>query len=351
MKTYKYQVKITVGTAPDGTPIRKSFYSSKSLKDAKKKAEEYKINNKAAALAGIVVSKDISFEEWSMKWLEVYKEGKVKQNSYTESYYYPTVKHLIPYFGKHLLSNIKPADIEVFFSSMQKYSQSTLHKLKLCLNQIFESAIDNDYITKNPAKNVQYQSKYEKKAKRAYTANQAAALTEYILDHLEEYPDGLFILIQLKCGLRPEELFGLSWEDFDLKKKTLHVHQAVVAINSKPTITAVKNKRSNRIIPISAELAKLLSHYPRKGMLFDRLMDSSHWSQHRYKTYMTRAASELKIPFLTPHEIRHTCGTILYSNTGNIFAVSRFLGHSSVNITEQIYVHESVEDLRNQLVL
>ena len=55
------------------------------------------------------------------------------------------------------------------------------------------------------------------------------------------------------------------------------------------------------------------------------------------------------MPRYTPHELRHTRGSLLYKATGDIYAVSRFLGHSSVKVTEQIYVHVDAEDIRKQL--
>lgn len=48
----RYEVKITIGKNFDGSPRRKSFYSSISKEDAKRQAEEYKIiaNHKKTGL-------------------------------------------------------------------------------------------------------------------------------------------------------------------------------------------------------------------------------------------------------------------------------------------------------------
>ena len=47
---------------------------------------------------------------------------------------------------------------------------------------------------------------------------------------------------------------------------------------------------------------------------------------------------------LSPHELRHTCGTLLYEQTKDIYYVSRFLGHSDIGITTKIYVHSVLQD-------
>lgn len=64
---------------------------------------------------------------------------------------------------------------------------------------------------------------------------------------------------------------------------------------------------------------------------------------------MKKATAALSIPSLSPHELRHTCGTLLYARTKNIYAVSKFLGHANINITAKIYVHNDVDTLRESL--
>lgn len=79
-------------------------------------------------------------------------------------------------------------------------------------------------------------------------------------------------------------------------------------------------------------------------------MDSSKWSGRRYKRWFDALISERKeIEMYTPQELRHTRGTLLYKQTRDIYAVSRFLGHSSAKVTEKIYMHDDVEDLRSHL--
>ena len=55
------------------------------------------------------------------------------------------------------------------------------------------------------------------------------------------------------------------------------------------------------------------------------------------------------IPKLTMHELRHTCGTLLYDSTKDIYAVSKYMGHSSVRVTEKYYMHEDTDMLRSHL--
>ena len=42
---------------------------------------------------------------------------------------------------------------------------------------------------------------------------------------------------------------------------------------------------------------------------------------------------------MTTHELRHTFGTFLINNHVDIYRVSKILGHSSIKVTESVYLH------------
>ena len=81
-----YEYKITVGKDLHGKAIRKSFYSAKSLAEAKAKAQEYIISSRVSALTGQPVSgsgrHEDTFSHWAMQWLETYKKPTVTPNTY-----------------------------------------------------------------------------------------------------------------------------------------------------------------------------------------------------------------------------------------------------------------------------
>ena len=80
----RYEHKITLGKDIDGNLIRKSFYSTKSKRDAKRKAEEYAETYKLNLLLGEPEkTKTITFEKWAIRCLELYKMPYVKANTYS----------------------------------------------------------------------------------------------------------------------------------------------------------------------------------------------------------------------------------------------------------------------------
>lgn len=146
-----YEVKITVGKNFDGTLIRKSFRSSVSKADARAKAEKYKIEQAVYDRTGEYISDSkITFETWARKVLESLK-GTVKDSSYNLTYRNSIENHLVPYFGKHHIADIKQIDIQKYFNEKGKtLSEETLKKHKMSLNKIFESAVLTNFSKKSP---------------------------------------------------------------------------------------------------------------------------------------------------------------------------------------------------------
>jgi len=347
-----YEVKITIGKTLQGKLIRKSFYSSISKADARKQAEAWKIAQAVAEQAGEpFITREVTFGEWAVKWLETYKKPNVRPNTYSFSYYSPTQNYLIPYFGKALLQNIRPIDVQTFYNEKcAGLSMSMVNKIKICLNAIFETAVNNDLLIKSPSRGIQPPAGKPPAAKRTYTKKQAYRVKQYAYHH----PYGLEIILLLELGLRRSELLGLRWDDFDLYKRTVSISRSVYSDSGKTYIGTPKTKTSIRTLPISTALAGYLSANFGEGYLFPNNKqlprDPENWDARRFKTFMKDLHYEKPdIPILNPHELRHTCGTLLYQKSHDIRAVSRFLGHATIDITSSIYVHDNIEDLKKSL--
>ena len=100
-KDNRYEYKITLGRDIHGKPLRKSFYSTVSLADAKKKAEEYRVASEVSARTGeAFVPSTGRFAPWARKWLKTYKQPFVDVDTYKLTYVSLVEGHLIPYFGE-----------------------------------------------------------------------------------------------------------------------------------------------------------------------------------------------------------------------------------------------------------
>ena len=113
--------------------------------------------------------------------------------------------------------------------------------------------------------------------------------------------------------------------------------------------------QSDRVLPISAELAKAIKNTLQNDLLFvtkrGNLFTEQSFVRNRYNVFFRDLNADRKRPIrkLPPYSMRHTCATLIYNETRDIYALSKFLGHTSIDITASTYVHSDVEQLRNSL--
>jgi integrase len=150
-------------------------------------------------------------------------------------------------------------------------------------------------------------------------------------------------------GLRCSELCGLRWIDINFENGFLNVNQALTRELGVTYIDNTKSRTSTRRIPIPDDLLSKLSEAKGKtadeyvAMVNGHHMTPDHFNEHQMEAFY----NALKIPKderLTAHELRHTCGTLMYEDTKDIYYVSKFLGHSDIGITTKTYIHSNFID-------
>lgn len=341
----RYEIKRTVAHDAAGRRIVKSFYGHN--RDEAENAYRAFIEERTRRDER---RKAMFFSAWVEEWLTTYKENDVKPTTYLTTYRRPCKNYILPYFGECFIQDITPADVKAFLNTVRDRSQSMIDKILLCLDGIFETAVDNEIIQKNPARNVSCRSTKEKKKKRTYDAASVNALCAV------EHKYALFFMILVRMGLRCSELCGLRWSDVDLERGTLTVEQALTSDAGAVYIGAPKSENSKRRLDVPADLlAKLRAAAPagdgstgalsayvatRRG---GNHATPDHFAERELEVFYN-AAGVPRDQRLSPHELRHTCGTLLYEQTKDIYFVSRFLGHSDIGITTKIYVHSEMQD-------
>lgn len=374
----RYEKKITIGKALDGHLIRKSFYSTISLADCDRQIEEYKEAKKAENFIDFDYPNESPlFKDWAKKWLVTYKKKIVKDNTLEGTYRIPVEKHLIPYFGEHRLSQIKSVHVQRFFKQKgEKYAYEYLKKMHSCLKAIFDTAIENDLCFKNPVtKNIKLVSSIATKPKQVYTEEQY----ETVLDFAYEHPLGLDIAVLLETGISRSELLGILMDgDVDFKRNIIYIEQGLVEQKNSDTskweivVDGLKNNYRRRPIPIPQRLSdrlasksrviyvggnkkknipgntvrpKYMFHSP-NGLPYS----PNNWYKRVYKVFMQDMQKKYSdIPFLTPHELRHSVATILNFRTGDVFSIAKLLGHVNLDMLSKRYAHPDVEVIRKRL--
>lgn len=182
---------------------------------------------------------------------------------------------------------------------------------------------------------------------RLLTKPETSRLKEYLAQN-----DGLSslgIALPLFTGLRLGELCGLRWSDIDLEEKTLCVNRIVQRIanqdgrGTRLVVTAPKSASSQRLIPLPDCLIERLRCHLRNK---DCYLFSGSQKPLEPRTMQYRFQSVLKkekLPSIHFHALRHMFATNCVELGFDIKSLSEILGHASVEITLNHYVHSSLE--------
>ena len=175
-------------------------------------------------------------------------------------------------------------------------------------------------------------------------------LCTYLLTDLE--PCNIGILVCLFAGLRVGEICALRWEDVSLTDKTIRVQHTLQRVQTKSNdelktkivMTTPKSICSIRTIPIPEELNKvLLAH---KKVLVGYVLTNHACKFVEPRTMQNRFKRALKLSGVEDanfHALRHTFATRCIELGFDVKSLSEILGHATVNITMNRYVHPTLE--------
>ena len=150
------------------------------------------------------------------------------------------------------------------------------------------------------------------------------------------FPDGTVLWMQravqvaLVLGLRVSELCQLKWEDIDYKNRTIRVggRAGFKTKNSKTRLLPLTKNLMDVLSTSKTTSAFVISSSTGKGL-------SGHYLSTRFKYFCRLADLPRHISF---HSLRHTTCTRLIQSGASLEVARRFMGHSSVSVTQR-YIH------------
>lgn len=282
-------------------------------------------------------------------------QSDIKETSYVK-YNNILKNHLLPKYTGCILSEITNDDITQFSRELLLtggkegcgLSPKTVADILSVLKNIFYYTL-NKYGCKVPdLKGVTIKQKF--KPMRILTLSEQQNLHNYLLTNLST--ENLGILICIFTGLRIGELCALKWGDISLDEQVISVNKTMQRIQcngnnthkTKILISTPKSNCSIRKIPIPHELFELLINERKSDNAF--LLSGVHDSFIEPRTMQNRFKLVLKeccIKNANFHSLRHTFATRCIELGFDVKSLSEILGHASVNITMNRYVHPSME--------
>jgi integrase len=361
----------------------------------KSKAEAAKSKAIAERDSGTIAAPDrVTVKEYCTRWLEEQRSVRPK----TLACYEWELGIAIEFLGRYRMQEVQVSHLKAFRQKLENRAMksgrdgesnpiaaTTIRRVEARLKAVFKEAIHERVITFSPLERM-------KPNKAGVKPRVGVALDIWQVEQLTNLGETLqaaglarfwgVIYSMLSIGLRSGEALGLRWQDVDFDNNTLQIRHTNSALKGIPIREeVVKTHHSRRDITMTPSLrAKLLQqrdiqnlekeqagaawvdtgavfttdkghwfHSDGLGRAFSSLLEwcnpDGHTRRLRGVPIVHRAAlKELlenikPLPAITPHDLRHTAGSVMLRNGEKVEKVSQVLGHASITITYDRYRH------------
>ena len=273
------------------------------------------------------------------QWQLGYKTAK-NTASYLKNHIYPVIGH------KHL-DEVTHDDVQRIFDSMADKGRSTVHNVHIIMNQILSNAVEDGLLARNIAHSDRYVKSKKVITRQALARDDAQDILANLYK-LEER-DKLFIALALHTGLRRGEIYALRWEHIDLRRRIIHVRNAVKLEGNIPVIGPPKSAAGIRDVPINAPLFDILQVCCRQEgfVITGERNPNGAMSSCGMNRQWQRIKRKIDVHGATPHIFRHTFATLIQPHT-DIKTLQTIMGHADIETTLDRYthlVHENVAKL------
>ncbi len=343
---------VSLGYAHDGKRNRKRLYG-KTKGEVIAKIDELK----AAARAGSLPDAGaMTVGQLLDRWLA---NSESRNSDRTKEERERVVRlHLKPAIGAVKLAKLTPLHVEGLYADMRAakkgahVTRTAADLLSIALNY----AVRLGLIRSNPAASASVaKPKAPKREMLFLNAAQVKALLSATVGRT------IFPLVAtaLGTGLRSGELLALSWEDIDLRKRTLRVRKALSRTRSGYVLKEPKTEHSRRSVALPDFAVKALEEFrERKSKSLEHPVFSTREGNYLDRKNVLRAfraavaATNKKLPAGVPalptrlrvHDLRHTVASLLLSAGHSVKAVAKRLGHANPAVTLRVYAHVMPDD-------
>jgi integrase len=251
---------------------------------------------------------------------------------------------LIDKFDNVPLENFDKFALQLHLNDLAKIrSRDRVLQIRAYVRDIFAEAVDQDFLPKDPARKVGLPKQLADTDTTILSWDQLRnVLAKLILK------DRLILELDMTVALRPSELFGLRWRDFNYDECLLELRETVYRGKLR---NWGKTRKALRPVHIPKELADDLwlwrqeSKNPTpEGFIFSN-RSGGFIDPQNYRKKMRKLGEDLGLPKLTFQVIRRTIAT-LAQKKGTPKDIQSLLRHSRLATTTDVYMQEIPESVK-----
>ncbi len=302
------------------------------------------------------------YEFWLSEWL---KERKINIKESTYIRYRNIIEnHIKPELGKYPINKISTALVEKFVSNKLTngrldgnggLSPKTMSDILLIIKESFKYAQSSGIITICSFDRISIKKANQKM--RVLSISEQKRLLSVLLKDLDRYKLGVFIC--LYTGIRIGELCALQWKNISLCDRTMKIEHTMQRLQNeypnalhktKIIVTDPKSNAAIRTIPLPDFVIETIKSFDGSANTYVlsgecKTIVEPRTMQNRFKSYL----NEAQIDGANFHSLRHTFATRCVEAGFDVKTLSEILGHSSVKITLDRYVHSSMQLKRDNM--
>lgn len=329
--------------------IHYGYVFGKSYEEA-----ERKLNTVSHVTTTTTQNQDGLFAELAKEWI-LQRSPQLKTSSIAK-YTNLLDLYLLPIFGNQRISAITRSEIVQLSSNLlttggtkgKGLAPKTVNSILSLLRNILEFAAREKDIPIADTKDIAV--KQPQKPMRILSRTEQQRLSDYLRNNLT--PCNMGILLCLYTGLRIGEICALTWADILFEEQCLYIHQTMQRVQIKGNaekktevvILPPKSDCSIRRIPIPDEIRQLLLSIRKQDKAYLLTgMVHSYVEPRNMENRFKAVTGKCDIHDVNFHALRHTFATRCIELGFDVKSLSEILGHASVNITMNRYVHPSME--------
>lgn len=365
----RWEARYTIGFDDAGKQMQKSIYGKKRS-DVSQKLSQILMD---IVTDEYVAPNKISVGQWLDTWLRDFAKVTIRPSTYI-SYEGYIHNHIKPKLGKLALQDLTTEKLQVFYNERTEkgrvdgkggLSPKTLRNLHNMFHEALEQAMKNKMISQNVSNNCVLPKQHKKEMSVLSRDEQKRLLTCLGSERL-----GFAVLLGLSTGMRIGELCGLKWTDIVLEQRLVLVRRTLQRVKSSLIDRAngadsktkiiegmVKTDNGYRDIPIQDKIFAKLIEYKQMQQA-EKAHAGSGYTDEDYvfanqigraiepatmRDMFNRLLAQANLGHYNFHALRHTFATRAIENGVAVKAVSDILGHSTVQLTMDLYCHASVE--------
>lgn len=269
--------------------------------------------------------------EYAAYWLPIHK-GSVKQNTYKA--YESLLSHVLAPISDIYLKEVTSDDIAEMYAAINKKSASYIHKAKILVSAIFDSALDARYILRNPCRASSVKPPKGTKGTHRPITEEERSLILSVTHRMQ-----LAALVMLYCGLRRGEVIALK--SSDIQDGFVTVSRSVYYVSNQPLLSTPKTEAGSRTVPVPSVLSPFFCDL--KGFIYpgnNNAPATLQSFQRGWESYLKALSEAAGHPVtFRPHDLRHSYCTMLRDAGIDMHQAMLWLGHADEKMILRIYDH------------